>query len=409
MIQTDQPHLPIVAQSDMGKNRKNNEDRFAVSAYRLSKKNPTPALLAVLSDGIGGHRAGEVAAELAVNIITQKVAESDGSDPLPTIKTAIETASNEIYRQSQGDPERQGMGGTCAMVWIIGHKLYMSNIGDSRIFLMRNGTIQQISTDHTWIQEALEIGLITPDQVAGHPNAHVIRRYLGSPQPPQVDFRIHLAPKETDAQALANQGMLLQKDDKLLLCSDGLTDLVTPAEILDVFQHMPNLQTTVQTLIDMANERGGHDNITIISVAVPKAPPAAAKPFPVRYVIWGCLGALILAVLAGLAVAGFLWYTGVIKIPFLPSMKPTPTLTQTIAPTHTAIPVTETPRPTITPTITPSPTHTVTSTVTQTTGPTFTPWPTTTSTPAQTQPVVQAQPTSTNGSLLPTLPTIPKP
>jgi PPM family protein phosphatase len=414
MIQTDQPHLPVAAQSDMGKNRKNNEDRFSVSSYIVSKRNPTPVLLAVLSDGIGGHRAGEVAAEIAVTTITQKVAESDASDPLQTLKAAIETASNEVYKQSLTDPERQGMGGTCACAWIMGDQLFITNIGDSRMFLMRGGSIQQISTDHTWIQEALDIGLITPDQVAGHPNAHVIRRYVGSPTPPEVDFRLHLAPKESDSQAIANQGMHLQKDDRLLLCSDGLTDLVAPAEILEVFQQTSNLPDTVQALVNLANERGGHDNITIIAIGVPKVMAAAIKPpTKLRYFIMGCLGLLVLAVLATIATAAFLYTTGRVKLPFLPTVKPKVTPTIQVTPTtlvqnllpvdssQSISPALPEPTPTLQPSSTITVTHTPNPSPTQ--AATFTPWPTSSFTPTATPTFRLFPPTNTPIILLPGL------
>jgi protein phosphatase len=163
---------------------KNNEDRFGVSAFRTPTQPPVPVLFAILSDGIGGNRAGEVASELAVNLISQHAAESDGKNPPQIMEEAIHRASEQIRQQAQEKLEQQGMGATCACVWIAGDRLYTATVGDSRIYLMRGEIIYQLSIDHTWIQEALERGLIQPDQVTGHPNAHVIRRYLGSPAAP---------------------------------------------------------------------------------------------------------------------------------------------------------------------------------------------------------------------------------
>src|SRR5512133_4281145 len=190
MKRVEKTHLPVAAMTHPGMKGKNNEDRFGVSAFRLKGQPETPVLLAILSDGIGGNRAGEVASEMAVNLISQFIAESDGRNPRQTIEAAIQMASEQIFQQAQQNPEQHGMGATCALAWIAGNQLYTATVGDSRIYLMRDDTIKQLSTDHTWIQEALERGLIQPDEVAGHPNSHVIRRYLGSPTPPEVDFRI---------------------------------------------------------------------------------------------------------------------------------------------------------------------------------------------------------------------------
>jgi serine/threonine protein phosphatase PrpC len=160
MIRVERSHLTVVAETHPGMTGKNNEDRFAVSAYKLKRGGRLPALFAVLSDGIGGHRAGEVAAELAVERISQMVAKSSGKDPVETLSAAIAQASQEIYAQAQAVPERNGMGATCACAWIINDRLYTATVGDSRIYLIRDGAIQQVTKDHTWIQEALDKGVL---------------------------------------------------------------------------------------------------------------------------------------------------------------------------------------------------------------------------------------------------------
>src|SRR5512135_2009064 len=218
MIRVERSHLSVVAETHPGMTGKNNEDRFAVSAYHLDRSRRVPALFAVLSDGIGGHRAGEVAAELAVERISQMVAISNGKNPVETLSAAIAQASQEIYAHAQANPERQGMGATCACAWIINDRLYTATVGDSRIYLIRDGAIQQVTTDHTWIQEALEKGVLKPEQAHGHPNAHVIRRYLGSPTPPKADFRLRLDEEDTDRRASSNQGAQLLERDQLLIC-----------------------------------------------------------------------------------------------------------------------------------------------------------------------------------------------
>src|SRR5512138_890247 len=116
MIRVEKTHLPVAALTHPGMKGKNNEDRFGVSVFRTKTQPPTPVLLAVLSDGIGGNRAGEVASELAVNIISQVVAGSDGYSPPQTLEAAIHQASDQIFQQAQDNPEQQGMGATCACV-----------------------------------------------------------------------------------------------------------------------------------------------------------------------------------------------------------------------------------------------------------------------------------------------------
>lgn len=269
MIRVEQSHLPVSALTHPGMAGKKNEDRYAVSAYHLSENNATPALLAVLSDGIGGHRAGEVAAEIAVNQISENLAASDGSLPLASLRESIQAASQGILTVAQNDARLYSMGATCAVAWIIGRRLYTATVGDSRIYLVREQSILQLSTDHTWIQEALDSGILQPEQVHNHPNAHVIRRYLGSPVVPDVDVRMRLLGDETDTQAEANQGLPLLPGDVLLLCSDGLTDVVTAADIYATLRALP-FERAAQTLIDLACSRNGSDNITVIVIQVPE-------------------------------------------------------------------------------------------------------------------------------------------
>ena len=270
MIRNDRAHLSVAAQTHAGMTGKNNEDRYAITSYKLSESEVTPVVFAVVADGIGGHRAGEVAAELAVNHISQVVAESNGHHPQKILEKAIQEASNSIADHASSTPDQEGMGSTCACVWVIGDQLYTASVGDTRIYLLREGRVQQLTTDHTWIQEALEKNIITQDYARDHPNIHVIRRYLGSPEPPEVDFRLRLYDSESDTLAEGNQGMPLYPGDTLLICSDGLTDLVWNDEIGEIIRTKGNIKTAAQGLIDTANQRGGHDNITVVLITVPR-------------------------------------------------------------------------------------------------------------------------------------------
>jgi PPM family protein phosphatase len=364
MIRTPRAHLNVEAQTHAGMTGKNNEDRYAVASFELDENNRVPVLFAVLADGIGGHRAGEVAAELAVNHIMQVVAKSDAADIRQTIEDAVTEASDAIAAHSASNENLKGMGATCVIAWIIGDSLYTAYVGDSRIYLMRGGRIQQLTVDHSWVQEAIEKGILKPEQAREHPNVHVIRRYLGSPEPPEPDFRLKIFDGEGDEHAEANQGVQLLPDDVLLLCSDGLTDLVWNDEILEVVRKRPTLREAARALVDLANSRGGHDNTTVVLISVPADFKLVVKKNNRSKVDWlpWILGGVAGVIFVLLAVS-------VLAFGLLRQDAVTPTPTITLTPTLTATPL---------PTLTSSPTVTPTATLSLPIAPTYTPWPTNT-------------------------------
>jgi protein phosphatase len=306
MIRVYQSHLHVAVLTHPGMTGKQNEDRYGVSAYHLGPHDPTPAVFAVVSDGIGGHRAGEVAAEMAVEIISQTVAESGGRQPLQTLKQAVQAASEKIAGQARLDDQRRGMGTTCACAWVIADRLYTASVGDSRIYLLRGRSLRQVSVDHTWVQEAMERGLLEADQARTHPNLHVIRRYLGSAQPPRPDLRLRMEARESDSRAESNQGMRLQTGDAVLLCTDGLTDLVRDAEIEQILL-AHELQEAAQMLVDLACRRGGHDNITVVLLSVPPEVGLQRLAREVHFWVLGALaGALVSMIALCMLVCGLL-------------------------------------------------------------------------------------------------------
>jgi protein phosphatase len=371
MKHIDQSHLTIIARTHPGMTGKNNEDRFAVNAFQLNGLASTPVLLAVLCDGVGGHRAGEVAAELAVNVITHGIANSDGSKPLLALNDSIQEASQAIFAQAQTSSDKIGMSATVVCALVIGDRLYSANEGDSRLYLIRNSFIRQLSNDHTWIQEALANGLLQPDQVKGHPNAHVIRRFLGGPIPSEVDFRMRLKDGQNDEEAIATQGTPLQPGDTLLLCSDGLTDLVANDEILSTLQSLP-LDQAADSLVEQACQRGGHDNITIVLAQVPPKPPAAPKRK--RLFLFGLLAFILVIALVGAIFFAFN------RLGQRPLGIGTPTITREAQLAGT-LPAVNAPLQTSTP-LAPAVFPTATTSIPiGTTGPTLTAWPTNTQAP----------------------------
>ena len=277
MIRSTLAHLHVAALSHAGMSGKNNEDRYAVSSFQLSREDARPSVFAIVADGIGGHRAGEVAAELGVNYITMGVAESNAKKPVKILETAIHDASQAIAAHSAGKDEEEGMGSTCACAWVIENRLYTAYVGDSRIYLLRGKVIQRLTVDHTWVQEAYEKGIITAEQMRDHPNVHVIRRYLGGIKLPEVDFRLRIDDEESSEESENNQGFHLEPGDTILLCTDGLTDLVWDDEILKIIRSKKDMKHAAESLVNLANERGGHDNITVILVGIPRPRPVEEK------------------------------------------------------------------------------------------------------------------------------------
>ena len=390
MIRTTHSSYPVAALTHPGMTGKNNEDRYAVSAYRLSRRSRKPVLFAVLTDGIGGHRSGEVASEIAVERISQAVAASDGNQPVDTLRQAITQASQEIYTLASGEKQHQGMGTTCVCAWIIDKKLYTATIGDSRLYLIRHGVIFQLSTDHTWIQEAIEQGILKPEQAKGHPNQHVIRRYIGSPNSPEIDFRLRSINGSSNGFSEANQGMELKEGDRLLLCSDGLTDLVEDNEILSAYQQ-DSLDQASQALLELANNRGGHDNITLVAIQIPKRSLIERVATSDRLFAAALVGAVMVTVfIFASLVIGFNWLNnrqGNVTLTPGGAVEPTqgiPSATHEIesAPIQ---PATLTPVPNAIPTLATAPVLATVVTVTTSAPPAHTPtaWPTNTLKPVR--------------------------
>jgi serine/threonine protein phosphatase PrpC len=287
MIRSHYAPLHVAAVTHPGLGGRQNEDRFSVSAYRVSATDGTSSAFAIVSDGIGGHRAGEVAAEMAVETISHMVAQSDARQPLAILDHAIQVTSDAIAAKARDDTQRLGMGTTCACAWVVGDRLFIASVGDSRVYLLRNGNLMQLTTDHTWVQEAVERGILDPAEARDHPNVHVIRRYLGSSSTPQTDTRLRLAKDESDTQARSHQGLRLLPGDLLLLCTDGLTDVVEDAEIEPTMRGL-DLQAAAQSLLNLALSRKAQDNITVLLMMLPWQERSKRKKS--RFWKWALLG-----------------------------------------------------------------------------------------------------------------------
>ncbi|MBI3242253.1 MAG: serine/threonine-protein phosphatase [Chloroflexi bacterium] len=382
MIRETTTDLILGYQTHPGEKGKNNEDRATVVSYKPAPGERGNTVLAIVADGIGGKRSGEVASQIAIDAISAVFDQADSTSYLDLVTRGFLNTSRGIARQVTSNPEHEGMGTTCVAVVIANRRLYTAYIGDSRIYLLRDGGIRQLTVDHTWVQKAIEHGILTPDEARKHPNRHVVLRYLSTSSDPTPDFRLKLSEAESAEDSSRNQGLPLKTGDVILLCSDGLTDLVDDDEILAAFQQQATPQAAVDALTLMARYRGGFDNITIVAFKVPH------HTGPLPRMATGPVGggvsntALMLGVLGGfgaLAVAVIALAAGLIF--FNPLRTPTPTLTNTRTATVGATTgVTNTIAPTLrpatllpdTPTVLPpTPTLTVPPTV-----PTNTPTPT---------------------------------
>ncbi|MEK7442141.1 MAG: protein phosphatase 2C domain-containing protein [Chloroflexota bacterium] len=373
MNRTQRSDLIVSYQTHAGETGKNNEDRFTVLTYKGVTGERGGITVGVIADGIGGNLAGEVASEIAIDSITTIFDQASSKAYLDLFARAFAKTVQTINHYVQNNADAEKMGTTCVAALIANRRLYTAYIGDSRMYLIRDGKMKQITVDHTWVQEAIEHGILTRAEARTHPNRHVVRRHLGAKVDATPDYRLQLDEKESAEESQRNQGLLLNPGDIVLLSSDGLTDLVDDADILATFQNNQKLQDTVDALTLMARKNGGTDNITIIALQVPNynAKPNDSASTISRAIALLGLGVFSLVVLVSAAVLAYYLFFATPVTP--PTPTPTPTATQTIAITFIP-PTMESTMPRNTPTlVTPLPTLTWTPLPTLTPAPTATP------------------------------------
>lgn len=241
--------LEIVRLTDVGLQREHNEDAIA-SDEAMG--------FVVLADGMGGYKAGEVASEMAVLSITAELMENLASHPpeAQLINDAVNNANEVIYSVSQSQPQCAGMGTTLVVGVFFNNKLLVGHIGDSRMYRLRDQVLSQITEDHSVLQEQIKAGLITLEEAKHANNKNLVTRALG------IDLTVELELKEYDVQV----------DDIYLVCSDGLSDLVDDDAIESVLNKLTtDMNAAAQALVELANENGGKDNISVILVKVKKS------------------------------------------------------------------------------------------------------------------------------------------
>lgn len=261
---TKQLRLDVAQLTDVGRKREHNEDNMAYVIPKDQQVMAKKGALFIVADGMGGHAAGEVASEIAVDTVSNVYYQDDSDDAAASLLQAIKRANALIHQRAAENMLRSGMGTTCVSAVLRGNMAYIANVGDSRAYLVRNGQVKQVSQDHSWVAEQVRAGLLTEDQARTHAQRNVITRCLGT----QPDVDVDVFPE------------LLEEHDALVLCTDGLSGLVSDDEIRRIVaQSAP--QESVYHLVERANENGGPDNITAIVISVQEVgwePPNVRHP-----------------------------------------------------------------------------------------------------------------------------------
>jgi PPM family protein phosphatase len=237
--------LKYGVKTDRGIKRQLNEDNCSV----LVGYSGVPACF-VIADGMGGHQCGEVASKQAVDSVCNHLLSADWEvdDISGLLKDIITSVNDELYKFSLLDESTQGMGTTLIISVLKNGKLFIGHVGDSRVYLIRESVIQKVTWDHSFIEELVKNGSITKDEAVNHPKKNVITRAVGY---------------ELDLQVDTYEIDVLENDD-VLLCTDGLTNMLTEDEILEIITKTEDPQVACDTLIENANNKGGDDNVTVI-------------------------------------------------------------------------------------------------------------------------------------------------
>ncbi|MDO4677067.1 MAG: Stp1/IreP family PP2C-type Ser/Thr phosphatase [Eubacteriales bacterium] len=238
--------MRVYSATDVGQLRTTNQD------YVFASPNPVGNLpnLFVVADGMGGHNAGDYASSHAVQTMVDEIRQDADYNPVKVIRHAIESANTEIINQAENDEKRKGMGTTMVVATIVGNYAYVANVGDSRLYMI-NEKIQQITKDHSWVQELVRRGEINAEEARNRRDKNVITRALGAEKTVDIDFfDLRLDPGCT-----------------ILMCSDGLSNMVEDSRIEEIILEPDKCpEEKGQALIEEANRNGGKDNIAIVLV-----------------------------------------------------------------------------------------------------------------------------------------------
>lgn len=242
--------MKAFALTNIGVRRNTNQDYAYVSEQNVGN---LPNIL-IVADGMGGHKAGEVASEQAVNSVLTSIKKNTSTDKISIIESAIAEANNKIFEMANSDEKFKGMGTTLVVATLEDNVLYVANVGDSRLYLIEDNEIRQITRDHSLVQEMISLGELDKESARTHSSKNVITRAIG------VDNKIVADFFEVDTS----------ENTKILLCSDGLSNMVEDSQINEIISacNEMTLEDTAHKLVDAANENGGMDNIAVVIAKV---------------------------------------------------------------------------------------------------------------------------------------------
>jgi serine/threonine protein phosphatase PrpC len=268
MIPIEKGKILNSVQRHAGAAGKHNQDRYALQAFQIKEGNNKETFFAVLADGVGGQRVGDVAAEMAVDIILHSVSQSQASQASSILQAAILRAGQAIVAQSETIKELRGMGSTALCAWIVDRKLYTASVGNSCLYLLRGGHLIQLN-----VVSVIETTdqLEEEDEEPESENAG----FLGARLREKVDLRLVLSGDESE-RSIRNQGTLLKANDRLLLCNDGLSKALEDSKIAELFSQS-RIEDAASTLVQAAVDGGSEDNLTAIAIALPPGNPLPAS------------------------------------------------------------------------------------------------------------------------------------
>jgi protein phosphatase len=232
------------AQTDVGLKRNNNQDFVYASDHRIGALEG----LLIVADGMGGQAAGDLASRLCVEAMVDTIEGSADRGTVRVLAKAIRAANKAVSGRAQSDPDLEGMGTTLVCAAPDHGNLYVANVGDSRLYILDDDRIEQITHDHSLVEEMVRAGKLRPEQARNHPKKNIITRAIGEEGDPQIDFF----------------DVALNRGDIVLLCSDGLTNMVEDERIFQIVHSCQTLQEAGKKLIDAANNAGGKDNISVV-------------------------------------------------------------------------------------------------------------------------------------------------
>ena len=206
--------------------------------------------LFLVADGMGGHNAGDFAAKLAVTTIAELIADSDETDAEKLLDRSVSVANAVVFRSAEASPELAGMGTTIVAAVCDGDKLTVANVGDSRLYVVNKDGINQITRDHSWVEEMIRRGGIAREDARNHPDKNIITRAVGVGNSVRIDFF----------------EQKIKEDDIILICTDGLTNMLIDEEIQSVLLSERNIEEKAEELVRRANDNGGRDNISVILI-----------------------------------------------------------------------------------------------------------------------------------------------